>query len=100
MNKFNQTTIDTLGGLNPVRAMTGCKVLVDDSNNDITLFEVKGSKYANTVKVHYNQGSDLYDVTFYKVKGHKLTVVAKSVEVFGSDLKRHIEEKLKLSLTL
>ena len=89
-----------LGGAGAVRTMTGCKVYAMHDGTGLSLVGLKcRSKYQN-VEIVYNKAHDLFNVKFIKIR--KLAIVDSITldNVFISDLKRNIEQRTGLYLSL
>lgn len=105
MNTTNATTLQQLGGIGPIAAMTGATIVYDDSANSVTLVfkrQVGTAKKLTHLKVTYNATWDLYDLAAYKL--NKRTGACPQVwelgQVYADDLKRICEETTGLYFTL
>ena len=64
-----------------------------NNDKDMSIILKKGQKY---MKIKYNKGADLYDITTYKIKG--LAEIKEQKEnkgIFAEDLKNIIQEFFK-----
>jgi hypothetical protein len=62
------------------------QLMSDDKNNSITV--AKGKKAVN---IHYNSGSDLYELEFVKLKNWERLVVDEKKGVYGDQLQGFIQ---------
>jgi len=95
MNNTNTTTIQQLTngqGIGALAALTGAQIVYDDNNNAITLVFKKqagkrGAKLTH-LKIAYNVGTDLYDVTAYKLnkKTFEMPVIKELEGCYGDML--------------
>lgn len=76
-----------LGGIK-ICLLTGCKVIIGDA--DLTMIQIKTSRCASRVVVHYNSGTDLYDVTIYR-KINKDQVLCSQTDIPVENLQEYIE---------
>jgi len=95
MNTTNTTTIQQLTngqGIGALAALTGAQIAYDDNKNAITLVFRKqagkrGAKLTH-LKIAYNAGTDLYDVTAYKLnrKTFEMPVIKEFEGCYGDML--------------
>lgn len=95
-----QTIINQLGGVPKLRLMLGCQVAIDQSTSSVILSKIKGCRKANFVKVSLL--NDLYDIRFFKINERKfdLKVVGEELGIGVENLKRVIESRLGLALSI
>lgn len=100
MTTIAQTILSQLGG-NRFIAMTGAKNLVN--HGDALSFKLP-ARFArdgiNCVKVSYDEGRDLYDLSFDRLHGAKLTHKAAIEGAYADDLQRLFTETTGLDTRL
>lgn len=98
---ISSTIFSQLGGQGKLKAMLGAKDFAYDSKNGDVMFKftAKADKGINYIKVHLN-GNDLYDIEFKKVRNLNADVITKEEDIYAEDLKKTIENVLKLRLSL
>jgi hypothetical protein len=82
---------------NPTLAMLGAHTLVEAS--DSLTFRVRGSRFANCVKVTLDP-SDTYTVEFFKITRHRFPTVKSLSFVHAPELRRVIGDTLGLAVSL
>ena len=107
MNNTNTTTIQQLTkgqGIGTLAALTGAQIVFDDAKNSITLVFGKqagkrGAKLTH-LKIAYNTGADLYDITAYKMnrKTFEMPVVKELDGCYGDMLNEVCESITDLAL--
>ena len=92
-----QTIIAQLGGTGRLSAMINARDFV--ALEDGVMFRFSGNRKINKIRIRLNS-LDLYDVEFLKVKKFDFTVTASESNVYAEDLKKIIEQEIKLYLSL
>lgn len=89
-------------GANGIAAMTGAKILVDDNSATLVFGRQTGAKKLTHLKVTYNRGADLYDLTAYRYnrKTFQCPVVDELSGAYAEDLRRICEQWTGLYLSL
>jgi hypothetical protein len=94
-----QTTLNQLGGINKIHAMTGAKDFARDEAGQYVSFKFLGCKTANYIKITLTW-EDLYEMEFGKLKKWEYEVVKSINGVYAEDLKRIFEDTTGLALSL
>lgn len=103
MNEIIRTMINQFCvTLNRLSAMTGAKNFVYDNNKNALYFDFKLCKKANKCTLQYNEGMDLYTMTFnkYNSRTADFKEIKKYEGLFCDDLKRIFEEFTGLYISL
>lgn len=95
-NDVAATTLKQFGGTKALTMIGGTAYY--DGNDLIIKF--KASKKANYVKIHYDKGADLYDMTIGKASGVNLKTIFDEKGLYAEDLRDIFERKTGLYLTL
>lgn len=85
MNQINQTTLEQMNVKMPNEPCSivqlAKRIAFSDAENCVNL-KVSGDRFNGTISVKYNEGTDLYDVSFWKFKNYEGRVVK---EIFDLD---------------
>jgi hypothetical protein len=104
MNDVIQTMLNQIGGIGPICAMTGARIIYDNETDSATLHFKRqiGANKISHLKLTYNPGTDLYDMKGYRY--NKRTFACPEVwsqqMVYADCLKRVCEDVTGLYFTL
>ena len=89
-------------GAVPLRVLTNAQIVVDDTSATIVFPKQvgKGKAKLTHLKIAYNAGSDLYDITSYKLnrKTFEMPVISEFQGVYAEDLTATAERLTDLCL--
>lgn len=98
-NAIASEIIAQLGGANRLSAMIGARSFISDGASLRMKFAAKALQGINYLVIELTS-LDLYDVSFQKVRGMNVNEITSISGVYATDLKRIIESKTGLRLSL
>jgi len=90
------TILEQMGGENRLVGFIGAKIM--KSKISVMMSFMEGRDGINACQVKYDEGQDLYTMTFYKLWGTKLGIIKEYDQVFCDQLVELFEETTGLML--
>jgi len=90
------TILEQMGGENRLICCIGAKIV--KSELSVMMHFMEGRDGINACQVRYDEGQDLYTMTFYNLRGTKLGVIKEYDQVFCDQLVELFEESTGLML--
>ena len=96
-----ETIIQQMGGIGKLKSMIGAENFSYNTNGELT-FKFKMCKKSNCVQIFYDQGTDLYNITFLKINLEKLEIkkIEKFEQIYCDQLIEIFEQFTGLRLSL
>jgi len=95
-----ETILEQMGGINRIRAMTGASNFAAESSGVSFNFPNRKRSKGNAVRIEYNAGQDLYDMTFYNVSIRGIKKVGSFSGLYFDQLIEIFEKQTGLYLKL